>query len=98
MFGYIKCDKPEMKVKEYEAYKGLYCSLCKAMKKHFGLLSALTLNYDIAFLVLMRLSFGNTVPDFKGGRCPYNPVKRCNFCQNGDEELRYAAAVSMMML
>lgn len=87
-----------MKVKEYEAYRGLYCSLCKAMKKHFGVLSSLTLNYDIAFLVLMRLSFGNTVPDFKGGRCPYNPVKRCNFCQNGDEELRYAAAVSMMML
>lgn len=97
MFGYIKCDKPEMKVKEYEAYRGLYCSLCKAMKKHFGLLSALTLNYDIAFLVLMRLSFGMVVPDFKSGRCPYNPAKRCNFCQNGDEELRYAAAVSMMM-
>lgn len=98
MFGYIKCDKPEMKVKEYEAYRGLYCSLCKAMKKHFGVLSSLTLNYDIAFLVLMRLSFGMVVPDFKSGRCPYNPAKRCNFCQNGDEELRYAAAVSMMML
>ena len=97
MFGYVKCDKPEMKVKEYEAYKGLYCSLCKAMKKHFGVLSSLTLSYDIAFLVLMRLSFGKVVPDFKGGRCPFNPTKRCNFCTNGSEELRYAAAVSMMM-
>ncbi len=98
MFGYVKCDKPEMKVKEYEAYRGLYCSLCKAMKKHFGLLSSLTLNYDIAFLVLMRLSFGVIVPDFKGGRCPFNPTKKCNFCTNGEGELRYAAAVSMMML
>ena len=97
MFGYVKCDKPEMKVKEYEAYKGLYCSLCKAMKKHFGVLSSLTLSYDIAFLVLMRLSFGKVVPDFKGGRCPFNPTKRCSFCTNGEEELRYAAAVSMMM-
>lgn len=87
-----------MKVREYEAYKGIYCSLCKAMKKHFGLLSSLTLNYDMAFLVLMRLSFGNVVPNFKGGRCPYNPAKRCNFCTNGDEELRYSAAVSMMLL
>lgn len=98
MFGYIKCDKPEMKVKEYEAYRGLYCSLCKAMKKHFGVLSSLTLSYDIVFIVLVRLSFSSVVPDFKGGRCPYNPAKKCNFCTNGDEEFRYAAAVSMMML
>lgn len=97
MFGYVKCDKPEMKVKEYEAYKGLYCSLCKAMRKHFGIFASLTLNYDITFLVLMRLSFAQIIPDFKGGRCPYNPAKKCNFCRNGEEAFRYAAAVSMMM-
>ena len=98
MFGYIKCDKPEMKVKEYEVYRGLYCSLCKAMIKHFGILASATLSYDIAFLVLMRLSFTSVIPDFKGGRCPFNPAKRCNYCQNGADEFRYAAAVSMMML
>ncbi len=98
MFGYIKCDKPEMKVKEYEAYKGIYCSLCKAMIKHFGILASVTLSYDIAFLVLMRLSFTSVMPDFKGGRCPFNPAKKCNYCSNGADEFRYAAAVSMMML
>lgn len=97
MFGYVKCDKPEMKVKEYEAYKGLYCSLCKAMIKHFGILSSLTLNYDIAFLLLMRLSFASVIPSFKPGRCPFNATKKCNYCFNADEALRYAAAVSMMM-
>lgn len=97
MFGYVKCDKPEMKVKEYEVYKGLYCSLCKAMRKHFGLSSSLTLNYDITFLVIMRLSFGLVVPDFKGGVCPFNPTKKCNYCKNAESELKYAAAVSMMM-
>ncbi len=97
MFGYVKCDKPEMKVKEYEAYKGLYCSLCKAMRKHFGLFSSLTLNYDITFLVLMRLSFSTAVPSFTSGRCPFNPTKKCNFCNNSDEAMKYAAAVSMMM-
>ena len=97
MFGYVRCDKPEMKVKEYEAYKGLYCSLCKAMIRHFGVLSSLTLNYDIAFLVLMRLSFGGVIPSFKQGRCPFNATKKCNFCCNADEEFSFAAAVSMMM-
>lgn len=98
MFGYIKTDKPEMKIKEYEAYRGLYCSLCKAMGKHFGLLSRLTLSYDITFLLLTRLSFTGTLPCFEGGRCPFNPTKKCSYCRNADEELRYASAVSVMML
>lgn len=97
MFGYIKTDKPEMKIKEYEAYRGLYCSLCKAMGKHFGLLSRLTLSYDITFLLLTRLSFTGTLPCFEGGRCPFNPTKKCSYCRNADEELRYASAVSVMM-
>lgn len=97
MFGYVKTNKPEMKIKEYEAYRGLYCSLCKAMGKHFGVLSRLTLSYDITFLVLARLSFSGIVPCFDSGRCPFNPTKKCNYCKNTDEELRYAAAVSLMM-
>ena len=97
MFGYVKTDKPEMKIKEYETYRGLYCSLCKSMGKHFGMLSRLTLSYDITFLVLTRLSFSCTLPSFQGGRCPFNPSKKCNYCCNTDEELRYASAVSIMM-
>lgn len=97
MFGYVKTDKPEMKVKEYEAYRGLYCSLCKAMGKHFGVFARLTLSYDITFLVLARLSFMGTLPCFEGGRCSFNPTKKCSYCTNAEEELRYASAVSMMM-
>ena len=97
MFGYVKTNKPEMKIKEYEAYRGLYCSLCKAMGRHFGILARLTLSYDATFLLLARLSFSGTVPCFEGGRCHFNPTKKCNYCKNASEELRYAAAVSMML-
>lgn len=97
MFGYVRIDKPEMKVKEYEAYRGLYCSLCKAMGRYFGVLSRLTLSYDITFLLLVRLSFLGISPSFEQGRCPFNPTKRCNYCCNGENELKYTASVSMMM-
>lgn len=97
MLGYVRVNKPEMKVKEYELYRGLYCSLCKAMGKYFGVFSRLTLSYDITFLLLMRLSFSSSIPDFKAGLCPFNPAKKCNYCQNSENELKYAAAVSMMM-
>ena len=97
MFGYVRVNKPEMKVKEYEVYRGIYCSLCKSMRKGFGALSTLTLSYDLTFFALCRMSFGGKIPSFSGGRCPYNPSKKCNYCQNGEEELKYAAAVSLMM-
>lgn len=97
MFGYVKINKPELKVKEYEAYRGIYCSLCKAIGRYFGQLARLTLSYDVTFLVLARLSFLNKKPCFKGGRCPFNPAKSCNYCLNADDEFRYAAAVSMML-
>ena len=97
MFGYVKINKPEMKVKEYEAYRGLYCSLCRSLGKNFGVLSRLTLSYDITFLLLVRLSLGLTVLEFRKGRCPFSPSKKCNYCINGEEELRFSAAVSMML-
>lgn len=97
VLGYVRIDKGELKVKEYELYKGLYCSLCKAMGKHFGILSRLTLSYDITFLVLIRMCFSSFHPEFRNGVCPFNVTKRCNYCKNGDEQFRYAAAVSMMM-
>lgn len=97
MLGYVKVNKPEMKIKEYETYKGIYCSLCKAMGKYFGAVSRLTLSYDITFLVISRLCFLGTVPCFEGGRCAFNPAKKCNYCKNSENELRYASAVSMML-
>lgn len=97
MFGYVRINKPELKVREYEVYRGLYCSLCKAIGKYYGVLARLTLSYDITFLVLARLSLSGVRPCFKGGRCPFNPTKKCNYCLNAEEELKYAASVSMML-
>lgn len=97
MFGYVRINKPELKVKEYEAYRGLYCSLCKAIGKYYGVFARLTLSYDITFLLLARLSVTGVLPCFKSGRCPFNPTKRCNYCTNAEEELKYAASVSMML-
>ena len=97
MFGYVRINKPELKVKEYEAYRGLYCSLCKAIGKYFGVFARLTLSYDITFLLLARLSVTAKRPCYKSGRCHFNPAKKCNYCTNSDDELKYAAAVSMML-
>lgn len=97
MFGYVKVNKPEMKVKEYETYRGLYCSLCKALGREYGISARLMLSYDITFLVIVLLATKEILPTFKKGRCPFNPSKRCNYCQNGKEEFSFAAAVTVLL-
>ena len=97
MFGYIKIHKPELKVKHYEAYKGVYCSLCKTLKKEYGVLAPLTLNYDFTLLAITRLAFSKECCGFKDSRCAFNPLKKCKQCVNGNEELKYSAAAAMIM-
>lgn len=97
MLGYVRIYKPEMKIKEYEAYRGIYCSLCRALGKHYGVLSRLLLNYDVTFLVVVLMSLGEIRPDFKAGRCPFNPAKKCSYCQNAADQFEYAAAVTVLL-
>ena len=56
MFGYIKPFKAELKVKEWEAYQGIYCGLCKQLAQRYGLFARMTLNYDFVFLAMMDMA------------------------------------------
>lgn len=97
MFGYIRPYKPELLVKDFECYRGVYCSLCKQLGKSFGLLSRLTLSYDCTFLALLCLSLEENCPGFRKGRCVVNPFKKCSYCGGGEEALTFCAAVAVVM-
>lgn len=97
MFGYIRIAKPELKVKEYEMYKAVYCSLCKTLGKHYGILSRLTLSYDFTFLALLNISLKEGCTMVERKRCAFNPIKKCNYCKDTDN-LKMPSAVAMIML
>ncbi len=98
MFGYVKINKPELKIKHYEEYRGVYCSLCKTLRKRYGLVSALTLSYDFTFFAMMRLCTDECDLCFEQKRCPFNPTKKCNFCKDKNRELEYTADIAMIMM
>ncbi len=77
MFGYVTTYKPELKIKEFEAYKGVYCTLCKEMGKEYGLLSRFLLSYDGAFYVIYKMAISNNKISAKNSRCSFNPCKKC---------------------
>ncbi len=97
MFGYVRPQKSELLVREYEQYKGIYCSLCRQLGKSYGLASRLTLSYDCTFYAMLLLAVNSECPGFSSGRCVVNPMKKCTYCNTGESELTAASALSVFM-
>jgi len=97
LFGYIKVSKGELKIKEYDTYKAVYCSLCKKFGKDYGFLSRLTLSYDFTFLALLNMAMKDSCDGYKVGRCAFNPLKKCNYC-NDEDFLEMPAGAATIML
>ncbi|MGI5896678.1 MAG: DUF5685 family protein [Oscillospiraceae bacterium] len=97
MFGYVRPFKPELKINEFDTYKGMYCGLCKQLGRDYGLLARMTLSYDFAFLAMLSMGTHGERVQFKRETCIAHPfTKRPCMCANGD--LSYVAACAMMML
>lgn len=97
MFGYVRAFKPELKIKDYETYKSVYCTLCTKLGKRYGILSRMTLSYDFTFFAIVRLAASKQCPGFIKGRCCVNPLKKCVKCAGRDDEFDYTCAVAMIM-
>lgn len=97
MFGYIRAFKPEMKVKEYETYKSVYCALCRDMGKRYGVVTRLSLNYDFTFLALLNIALSDSEVSAQRKRCVCNPFKKCNYCVSGDD-YAFASAATVILI
>lgn len=77
MFGYIRPLKCELKVKEYDYYKAVYCGLCHSLKKRCGKRARFVVNYDFVFIaLLLMLPEKNAAVKVK---------KRCFVCPKGKQ-------------
>lgn len=97
MFGYVKVYKPELKIKEFEMYRGIYCSLCKQLGKSYGVFSRLILNYDLTFLATLLMASNKEKSNFEKSHCTFCFAKKCVCCTLPDDSLEYAAAITIMM-
>ena len=97
MFGYIKPCKPEMKVREFDTFKAIYCGLCKQLSRVFGPFASLTLSYDFTFMATVSLAMKETCGGFKKCVCAANPLKK-RACAVPCDDLTYCASAAMLML
>lgn len=96
MFGYIRASKPEMRIKEHELYKAVYCSLCKEMGKTYGVFSRFTLSYDFTFYTLLGMALKTERCDIERKACTCNPLKKCQYLSDRSD-MEMPAAASMIL-
>ncbi|MBQ6705886.1 MAG: hypothetical protein IJN07_00040 [Clostridia bacterium] len=97
MFGYVQMYKPELKMREYEQYRGVYCSLCKQLGRRYGAFLRLGLSYDLTFLALLSMALKPACVGFSQSRCSYNPMKKCLACESTGA-LEKAADITALMV
>ncbi|WP_251861531.1 DUF5685 family protein [Clostridium sp. Marseille-Q2269] len=90
MFGYVTPCKMELKIKEYEKFRAYYCGLCKTIKRDYGELPRVTINYDMTFLAILLDSLENNKNIFVKEHCIVHPVKKKVIITN-NEAIKYAA-------
>ncbi|GAB1475429.1 DUF5685 family protein [Bacillota bacterium] len=96
MLGYVRPDKPELKVREYELYSAYYCGLCRSVKRRYGELQRLVLNYDSVFLALILRALEEKTENIATVRCSLHPLKkRAIVCK--DSSIDYAADMMLLL-
>ena len=95
MLGYVRIDKGELKVREYEIYTGYYCGVCKSIGARYGQLPRMTLSYDAAFLAVLLASFDDA-PDIPvPEHCIGHHIKKKTVIRN--EAVDFAADVMLIL-
>jgi hypothetical protein len=78
LFGYIRPLISELKVRELELYRSVYCGLCRAMKHSTGNLSRISISYDFVFCAFIRAALTGQ---------SFNPEKRWCFLHPFEKRL-----------
>lgn len=97
MFGYVTPLKPELKIREFETFRSYYCGLCMSIKKNFGNMPRMILNYDMTFLGLLLDSLYDDDIMFKMKRCMAHPQKKKPMILE-NKALDYAAALNVSLI
>ena len=95
MFGYVRPVREELKCKDFDLYRATYCGLCRELRRKYGLLAPMFLNFDFTFLALLLWP---AEPRFVPcrGRCHANPLARKEMCP-ADPALEAAADESIIL-
>jgi len=95
MFGYVRPFQPELKCKDYDLYRATYCGLCRCLRRRYGLIAPMLLNFDFTFLALLLWEPEERFAPCRG-RCHANPLVKRPMCTDSGA-LELAADESVVL-
>ncbi len=95
MFGYVVANMEKLNEEQQKIYRSYYCGLCRSLKKQYGNLGRLTLNYDITFMVLLLADLLDPETREHTGRCVVHPAKRRAMAENA--VIDYGASMNILL-
>lgn len=75
MFGYVRPLRAALSEEDQQRYQAAYCGLCHSMKKRYGRVANLFLNYDFAFLAMVLGGVTEAADEIRPQRCPVYPTR-----------------------
>lgn len=93
LFGYVRPCKEELKVKEYNMFRAVYCGLCKTLGQSANQLCRFGLSYDFTFLALLLIALDEEEPRLAQESCLANPFRKKAVVKR-NRHLEYAADMS----
>lgn len=97
MFGYVMPHKAELKVRELAQYQAWYCGLCKTLRRTYGQIPRLVLDYDCTFLALLLAGIQGGTQPCKTETCGYKPLKKKAPVAQPCDALEYAADINVLL-
>lgn len=95
MFGFVNANREILSEESKKIYSSYYCGLCHAIKKRYGQISRVTLNYDLTFLAIFLSSVYDDEQKSQISSCGPHPFKKHEYFQS--EILDYCADMNIML-
>jgi len=96
MFGYIRPQVGELKVRQHDKYKAIYCGLCKSLGKNVSQPSRLGLQYDMAAFAYLIAELIDDKFEITDQTCIAHPLRKRPISKD-NETLKYCAYITSLL-
>ncbi len=96
MFGYIRPQVSELKVRQHQKYKAIYCGLCKSLGKNVSQFSRLGLQYDMAAFAYIIAELLDETFILTDQVCIAHPLKRRPMAKDNNT-LKYCSYITSLL-
>lgn len=95
MLGVMTVRQSELRFREFDRYRGVYCGLCRAIGKRCGAVCRLALSFEMTFMAMLLTSLYEPETAQEMRRCALHPVKKRPMLSN--EAIDYCADMSALV-